>query len=407
MTRWYSRCQRFILLRSHRGLQAAGSLNACGNVQAPDEMAFEITKLVGAEFPLFAFSHCRDVVAAVSRAGGFGVLGGARFSAESLEEELKWIDDHVDGKPYGIDILIPEHQAVRPGTGAAEVAAMVPPQHRAFVEDLLRNSGIEPKASMPRGRATTAYDGEPLLEVAFRHPIRLIANALGIAPQAMLEGGRRHGVPVAALVGAKEHAVKQVNAGVDLIVAQGTEAGGHCGEVTTLVLIPEVIEAIDGAVPVLAAGGIVTGRQMAAAVALGADGAWTGSVWLTTEEAKTAPHTKDKFLAATSRDSIRSTGRTGKPARQLKSDWTDAWQPTEGGHKTLPLPLQSMLSEPTIRRIDMLAAQGHPGAQALSTYFVGQGVGLMNKVKPAREVVREFIEDYLAATERLSNSLPD
>jgi len=243
--------------------------------------------------------------------------------------------------------------------------------------------------------------------VAFSHPIKLIANALGVPPDYMIEAGKERGVPVAALVGAKEHAVKQVRAGVDLIVAQGTEAGGHCGEVTTMVLIPEVIEAIEGAVPVLAAGGIVTGRQMAAAVAMGADGAWTGSVWLTTEEAETAPHTVQKFLAATSRDTVRSAGRTGKPARQLKSEWTDAWQPNEGGRKPLPLPLQSMLSEPIIRRVDVLASQGHPGAQALATYFVGQGVGLMNKVKPAREVVREFIEDYLAATERLSNSLPD
>ena len=174
-----------------------------------------------------------------------------------------------------------------------------------------------------------------------------------------------------------------------------------------MVLIPEVIEAIEGEVPVLAAGGIVTGRQMAAVVAMGADGAWTGSVWLTTEEAETAPHTMQKMLAATSRDTVRSAGRTGKPARQLKSDWTDAWLPNDGGQKPLPLPLQSMLSEPIIRRVDMLATQGHPGAQALATYFVGQGVGLMNKVKPAREVVREFIEDYLAATERLSSSLPD
>ena len=208
------------------------------------------------------------------------------------------------------------------------------------------------------------------------HPIKLIANALGVPPDYMIEAGKEHGVPVAALVGAKEHAVKQVTAGVDLIVAQGTEAGGHCGEVTTMVLIPEVLEAlaaIGSKIPVLAAGGIVTGRQMAASVAMGADGAWTGSVWLTTEEAETAPHTVQKFLAASSRDTIRSAGRTGKPARQLVSDWTDAWLPHEGGQKPLPLPLQSMLAEPVIRRVDVLAAQGHPGAQALATYFVGTG----------------------------------
>jgi NAD(P)H-dependent flavin oxidoreductase YrpB (nitropropane dioxygenase family) len=276
------------------------------------------------------------------------------------------------------------------------------------VARLLAEHDIEPE-TLPRlgGSSLSGDTGRELLEVAMSHPIKLIANALGVPPDYMIDAGRARGVPVAALVGAREHAVKQVAAGVDLIVAQGTEAGGHCGEVTTMVLIPEVIEAIDGAVPVLAAGGIVTGRQMAAAVAMGADGAWTGSVWLTTEEAETAPHTVQKFLAATSRDTVRSAGRTGKPARQLVSDWTDAWLPHEGGQNPLPLPLQSMLAEPVIRRVDTLATQGHPGAQALATYFVGQGVGLMNKVKPAREVVREFIEDYLAATERLSNSLPD
>jgi NAD(P)H-dependent flavin oxidoreductase YrpB (nitropropane dioxygenase family) len=221
----------------------------------------------------------------------------------------------------------------------------------------------------------------------------------------MIEAGKERGIPVAALVGAKEHAVKQVAAGVDLIVAQGTEAGGHCGEVSTLVVVPEVLDAIDGAVPVLAAGGIVTGRQMAGMVAIGAAGAWTGSVWLTTEEAETEPHTVAKMLAASSRDTVRSAGRTGKPSRQLVSAWTDAGAPA-GGQQPLPLPLQNMLSEPVLRRIDTLAAQGHQGAQALATYFVGQGVGLMNKVRPARDVVLEFIEDYVAATERLGDSLP-
>jgi NAD(P)H-dependent flavin oxidoreductase YrpB (nitropropane dioxygenase family) len=228
----------------------------------------------------------------------------------------------------------------------------------------------------------------------------------------MIAAGKERGIPVAALVGAKEHAIKQVHAGVDLIVAQGTEAGGHCGEVTTLVLIPEVLEAIADVpggrdIPVLAAGGIVTGRQMAATVALGAAGAWTGSVWLTTEEAETAPHTKLKMVAASSRDTIRSAGRTGKPSRQLVSDWTNAWAPNPGGRAPLPLPLQAMVAEPALRRIDKLAQNGHPGAQALSTYFVGQGVGLMNKIKPAREVVLEFIEDYLSAAERLCRSIEE
>jgi NAD(P)H-dependent flavin oxidoreductase YrpB (nitropropane dioxygenase family) len=371
-----------------------------------------ICERFGIDFPLFAFSHCRDVVAAVTNAGGFGVLGATAYTPELLDQQLSWIDDHVGGKPYGLDIIVPaKFEGKGQRLGRVELAARIPEDYRTFVADLLAAHDIEPEASPRTGPSFLSGDtGQDLLEVAMSHPIKLIANALGVPPDYMIETGNKHGVPVAALVGAKEHAIKQVQAGVDLIVAQGTEAGGHCGEVTTMVLIPEVLEAlaaIGSTIPVLAAGGIVTGRQMAAAVAMGADGAWTGSVWLTTEEAETAPHTVQKFLAATSRDTVRSAGRTGKPARQLVSDWTDAWLPHDGGQRPLPLPLQSMLAEPVIRRVDVLASQGHPGAQALATYFVGQGVGLMNKVKPAREVVREFIEDYLAATERLSNSLPD
>lgn len=371
-----------------------------------------ICEQFGIDFPLFAFSHCRDVVAAVTNAGGFGVLGATAYTPEQLDQELSWIDEQVNGKPYGLDLIVPAtYEGKGENLSSAQLADRIPEDYRGYIDELLAAHGIEPEPRKRTGAPIlSGSTGKELLEVALSHPIKLIANALGVPPDYMIEAGKQHGVPVAALVGAKEHAVKQVRAGVDLIIAQGTEAGGHCGEVSTMVLVPEVIAAIEemgASVPVLAAGGIVTGRQMAAAVAMGAAGAWTGSVWLTTEEAETPPATVQKFLKATSRDTVRSAGRTGKPARQLVSDWTNAWLPNEGGKRPLPLPLQSMLAEPVIRRIDVLAEQGHEGAQALATYFVGQGVGLMNKVKPAREVVREFIEDYLAAAERLSNSLPD
>jgi NAD(P)H-dependent flavin oxidoreductase YrpB (nitropropane dioxygenase family) len=362
----------------------------------------------GIEFPLFAFSHCRDVVAAVTNAGGFGVLGGTAFTPDQLEQELTWIDAEVRGKPYGVDIIVPaKFEGKGESLSTGQLVDRIPAEYRTFVADLLAAHDI-PAEDRPRhgGSNLSGDTGEQLLEVALRHPIKMMANALGVPPPYMIEAGTSSGVPVAALVGAKEHAVKQIQAGVDVIIAQGTEAGGHCGEVSTLVLVPEVLEAIEGSgVPVLAAGGIVTGRQMAACVAMGAAGAWTGSVWLTTEEAETAPYTVQKMLAASSRDTVRSTGRTGKPARQLASDWTDAWLADK--QKSLPLPLQNMLVEPVLRRVDKLAAQGHPGAQALATYFVGQGVGLMNKVKPAREVVLDFIEDYVMAAERLAASLED
>ncbi|WP_178361446.1 nitronate monooxygenase [Mycolicibacterium hippocampi] len=365
----------------------------------------------GIDFPLFAFSHCRDVVAAVTNAGGFGVLGATAYTPAQLDQELAWIDDAVGGKPYGVDLIVPaKFEGKGEKLSSSDLAERIPQGYRDLVDELLAAHGIEPEPGRRLGSALLSGNtGRELLDVALTHPVKLIANALGVPPDYMIEAGKERGIPVAALVGAKEHAVKQVAAGVDLIVAQGTEAGGHCGEVSTLVVVPEVLEAIDemgASTPVLAAGGIVTGRQMAGMVAMGAAGAWTGSVWLTTEEAETAPHTVAKMLAASSRDTVRSAGRTGKPSRQLVSDWTNAWTPNAGGHQPLPLPLQSMLCEPVIRRIDVLASQGHEGAQALATYFVGQGVGLMNKVKPAREVVREFIEDYLAAAERLNSSLP-
>lgn len=371
-------------------------------------MRTPICDLLGIELPLLAFSHCRDVVAAVTNAGGFGVLGASMHTPEQLEHELAWIDDHVDGKPYGADILVPEKFAGKgEGLDAAAIRAMIGQRQRDFVAALLAEHGIpaaEPGEAQARQDAVTISDeaGERLLDVAFRHPIRLIASALGTPPAFMIDRARAAGVPIAALVGAREHAIRQVNAGVDILVAAGTEAGGHCGEVTTMVLVPEVIEAITPIrkVPVLAAGGIVTGRQMAAAIALGADGAWTGSVWLTTQEAETAPCTKQKMIAATSRDTIRSRSRTGKPSRQLKSGWTAAWE-AEGSPDPLPMPLQSLLSEPVMRRIDALAEQGNPGAQELATYWVGQGVGLMNKATTVRDVVYEMALDFAEAAERL------
>ncbi len=374
-------------------------------------MKSDLCRMVGAEFPLFAFSHCRDVVVAVSRAGGFGVLGGSSFTPETLEVELRWIDEHVGGKPYGVDILVPEHQAMTRGMDAEALAARVPDRHRAFVVDLLARHGvaIDRDETVRRSLSTTSLEaGEALMDVAFRHPIRLIANALGIAPPSMIERGRKHGVPVAALVGAREHAIRQVQAGVDILIAQGTEAGGHCGEVTTLVLVPEVIRAIKPirAVPVLAAGGIMTGGQMAGCMAMGAAGAWTGSIWLATTEAETTDVFREKMIAATSRDTIRSKARTGKPSRQLRSAWLDAWEgPDSPG--SLPLPLMGMLSQPAFARIDKAAEGGNAQARDLVSYWVGQGVGLIDGVRSAGAVVQEFKAEFADAVGALLELVED
>ena len=371
-----------------------------------------ICELTGAEFPLFAFSHCRDVVAAVSKAGGFGVLGATRFSPEQLEEELAWIDSHVDGAPYGVDVLVPEviDPRVSELSDNKSRAAAIDPAYQGFVNSVLGQYGIAPEAEMPILRermGITPENGLALMEVAFRHPIRLIANALGIAPPAMIKEGKQRGVPVAALVGAKEHAIRQAEAGVDIIVAQGTEAGGHCGEVSTLVLVPEVVRELarhDYDIPVLAAGGIMTGGQMAGMMAAGAQGAWTGSVWLATPEAETSEAFRAKMVAARSRDTVRSRSRTGKPARQLKTAWHDAWD-APGGPGTLPMPLMGMVSEPAFARIEREAASGNKGANELVSYFVGQGVGLIEQVRSSRQVVQDFREEFLDAIGSLAASV--
>jgi NAD(P)H-dependent flavin oxidoreductase YrpB (nitropropane dioxygenase family) len=368
-----------------------------------------IQDLVGVDFPLFAFSHCRDVVAAVSRAGGFGVLGGSSFTPETLEAELRWIDDHVDGKPYGIDILIPENLPVGLGMSAEDLAGRVPEAHRDFIADLLGKNGVAIDRSDIVRRTLPAFQhevGEALMDVAFQHPIRLIVNALGIAPPSMISRARAHGVPVGALVGAKEHAVRQIEAGVDLLVAQGGEAGGHCGEVSTLVLVPEIVRAIRPLrdVPVLAAGGIMTGEQMAGCMAMGAAGVWTGSVWLATAEAETSEMFRAKMVAASSRDTVRSTARTGKPSRQLRSTWHDAWE-EKGSPPVLPMPLMTMLSEPALEHIEKAAASGNPAAGEMLTYFVGQGVGLVDSVRGAGSVVQQFKQEFADAVEGLMSSI--
>ena len=331
-------------------------------------------------------------------------------ASESFHWTRAQLDAHIGGKPYGVDLIVPNSFAGK-GEASTAGAARVPETHLGFAADVLDKFGVDAaglegaiEARQSFGDNMHAEGAAKLLEVAFRHPIRLIANALGVPPQLMLDLGKRHGVPVAALVGTRDHALAQVRAGVDILVVAGGEAGGHCGEVATMVLVPEVAAALDAVgatTPILAAGAIVTGRQMAAAMAMGAHGAWCGSVWLTTSEAETNPVVKEKMLAASSRDTVRSKSRTGKPSRQLRSPWTDAWE-AEGAPKPLPMPLQSLVSEPALRKVDKLSEGGHEGAKQLATYWVGQGVGLMNEAMSAGQVVQAFKEDWIAACERLN-----
>ena len=375
-------------------------------------MNSKICEMLDIEFPLVAFTHCRDVVVAVSKAGGCGVLGAVGMSPEQLEKELKWIDEHIDGKPYGVDVLIPNKMVGKDEKfDADKLVKMIPQEYADFRTDVLANHGIDAPelrkidAAGSGFAANTQSDGaKALLDVAFKHPIKIIANALGVPPDWMIQMGKDNDCKVAALLGTAEHAINQVKAGVDILVVSGTEAGGHCGSVSTMVLIPEVHQAIQpyGDVPILAAGGIVTGKQMAAAMAMGASGAWCGSVWLTTIESEVDPIVKEKMVAANSSQTVRSRSRTGKHSRQLVTPWTQAWE-AESAPEPLPMPLQPMVAEPALQKVNKLAAGGHDGAKELATYWVGQGVGLMNQSISASDVVQDFKEDFINAYERLNN----
>ena len=366
-------------------------------------MRTKLAQDLGLEFPIFAFTHCRDVAAAVSKAGGLGVLGVAGHSLANVEMELEWIEKEVGGRPYGVDLLLPTRfvGSEQGGLDAAGLDARIPDGHRRFVDELLERHGVPPlsaDAEVPPEFSVGYEKQRDLIELLFRHPIRLIASALGPPPAWMIEQGRARGVRVAALAGTVEHARRHVEAGVDIVVAQGYEAGGHTGEISTMVLVPEVVDAV-APLPVLAAGGIANGRQLTAALALGAQGVWLGSVWLTTEEAETHPVVKEKFLRATSRDTVRSRSLTGKPARMLRSAWTEAWS-DPANPAPLPMPLQPRLVREAQARIAR-SAHKSPGAEELINYFVGQVVGSMNHVKSVRSVVEELVQDYADTMERL------
>jgi NAD(P)H-dependent flavin oxidoreductase YrpB (nitropropane dioxygenase family) len=384
-------------------------------------MRTAVTDMFGIDVPILAFSHCRDVVAAVTKAGGMGVLGAAAHTPEQLEIDLDWIEAEIGDRPYGVDLIVPARYegSDEGGLSIEAVRSLIPPEHVAFVDDILRRYEVPesadrdadgepssrggPVGDAGAGMIFSAERAGPQLDIALARRTALVVNALGPPTPDMIDRAKAEGRLVGALAGAAQHAERHVQAGVDLIVAQGYEAGGHTGQIGTMVLLPEIVDAVGG-VPVMGAGGIGRGRQMAAAMALGAAGVWCGSVWLTTEEAETHPVVKEKFLAATSADTVRSRSRTGKPARQLRSAWTDEWDDPETP-MPLGMPMQPVLVDEALRRIDRAAHRKGSGAERLANYYVGQIVGAMNQSKPAAQVVYEMIEEFIEATQALARQL--
>jgi NAD(P)H-dependent flavin oxidoreductase YrpB (nitropropane dioxygenase family) len=360
---------------------------------------------LGIEFPIFAFTHCRDVVVAVSKAGGFGVLGAVGFTPEQLEIELNWIDERIGNHSFGVDIVIPnKYEGIDSHLSAEELTktlqSMVPQGHLDFAKKLLADHGVPVDDSNENALQLlgwTEATATPQVEVALQHPkVTLIANALGTPPADMIKHIHDSGRKVAALCGSPAQARKHADAGVDIVIAQGGEGGGHCGEVGSIVLWPQVVKEV-APVPVLAAGGIGSGYQIAAALAMGAQGAWTGSQWLMVEEAENTPVQQATYAKASSRDTVRSRSFTGKPCRVLRNDWTDAWQ-QPGSPEPLGMPLQYMVSGMAVA-----ATHKYPD-QTTDVAFnpIGQVVGQFTKVEKTSGVIERWVQEYLEATNTLN-----
>lgn len=372
-------------------------------------MQTALAKRLGIQSPIFAFTHCRDVVVAVSKAGGLGVLGAVGFSPEQLKQELDWIDEHIGDFTYGVDIVIPQKYE---GMGEMDptkleemIAAMIPQEHHDFASKLLADYGV-PEWPDPEDKMGLLGWNEAiatqLVDVALERPkCRLIANALGTPPADIIKRIQDSGRLVGALCGKVKQAVQHKNAGLDFIIAQGGEGGGHTGDVGSIVLWPQIIDAV-GDTPVLAAGGIGNGRQVLAALAMGAQGVWSGSLWLTVEEADAEPAQKETLLKATSEDTVRSRSWTGKPCRMLRNKWTEAWE-TEGNPKPLGMPLQGLVTGDAIRRTHKYAGVGQ--CQEVAFNPVGQVVGQINHIEKSGQVVMRLLSELADAYENVTNIL--
>lgn len=357
---------------------------------ARDPIQTKLTEMMGLEYPIVAFTHCKDVAVAVSEAGGLGVLGQLTATPDEIAANVRWMRDRLGGKPFGVDLVFPA--SVPPSANLEDLSAQIPDEYRAFVNGIMERHSLPPpksNAEMPgfgisRGGLFSQEAGRRQLDVVLEERVPFFASGLG-NPAFVVEAAHERGIKVGGLIGKVRQARREVEAGVDVIVAQGYDAGGHTGEIGTFTLVPQVV-AIAGDTPVLCGGGVGTGAHLAAALCLGAAGVWTGTIWLAVRESDTDMIVKEKIIAATEEDTTRSRSLTGKPARLLKTALTDEWE-QPGALSPLPMPLQGVLTADLMISVHQNNYEPFMGSPA------GQVIGTIHEMKPSREVIFDMVAD--------------
>ena len=351
---------------------------------------------LGIEYPVVAFTHCKDVAVAVINSGGFAVLGEALHTPDEIAADIKWIRERIGGKPFGIDLVLPSSVAAE--TSVDELLAMIPQEQRDFEQHIKQKYNVPDPKIAPNIHVWGGLDQKRAmdqLEVVFDERVPVFASGLG-SPAFLLKRAHELGIQVWGLVGKPRQAKRQIEAGTDVIIAQGFDAAGHTGNIGTFSIVPQVVDAARGTgVPVIAAGGVTTGRHLAAALALGADGVWTGSLWLTSRESDLNMPLKERLLEAETEDTMYSDCISGYTMRTTRSPWHDEWM-SDAAPEVLKPPLQMILSSNYI--------QGSLDYQRkdLMTEAAGQGIHYIKEMKPARQILSDIVEEALDVFDRFA-----
>ena len=361
---------------------------------AKDPLRTKFSEMMGIEFPVVAFTHCKDVVAAVVNAGGFAVLGEAMHSPDEISSDIKWIRERVGDKPFGIDLVLPASSP--PADTLEELLDKIPERHRKFAEDIKQRYEVPPPKEAPdlhRWGGLNQEIARAQLDVVLEEKAPVFVSGLG-SPAFVIDAAHERGMKVFGLVGRARQAQREIEAGIDAVIAQGYDAAGHTGNVGTFSIVPEVV-AVAGDTPVIAAGGITTGRHLAASLCLGAAGVWTGTLWLACRESDSDMIIKEKLLASTADDTVYSRSVSGFPMRVSKCPWTKEWSKPDAP-PVLGSPYQMLLSA------DYIQGANDNRREDLMFEAVGQGVRFVTEMKPAKQIVFDLVEEALVAFEELT-----